>query len=337
MRKVFAAIASVVIGIALFVAVVGSAGLRNILGSFKDFSVIYLALFLFVSFLIACTVTYRWWVILKSEGFHVPFIKLALYRTMGYAVSYVTPSAHLGGEPVMAYMLHKKHDIPTSRAFSSVLIAKSLEIAADILFGCIGVFLILLRFALPKQMILFVISGLALAIIMLGLFFTRLIKGQGFFSTVMKIVPYPLRSTYFKLLIRRVRETELCITSFLRNRAECVLFAVSISAVLWALMGLEYMLALRLVGFDPTLRTIFMAGGFVAISYLVPVPAAIGVLEAGQYSIFKVIGASPHTGVALGLLIRARDLLWTLLGFILISHYGIKSIRGILENGKQES
>lgn len=55
----------------------------------------------------------------------------------------------------------------------------------------------------------------------------------------------------------------------------------------------------------------------------IPIPAALGVQEAGQFSAFKLMSANPHTGIALSIVLRLKDLMLLLASFVFLSQEGI--------------
>jgi uncharacterized membrane protein YbhN (UPF0104 family) len=52
----------------------------------------------------------------------------------------------------------------------------------------------------------------------------------------------------------------------------------------------------------------------VRIAFLLPMPAGLGMLEAGQVLAMGLIGVNPALGVSLSLLIRIRDVIFGGLG-----------------------
>jgi uncharacterized membrane protein YbhN (UPF0104 family) len=61
----------------------------------------------------------------------------------------------------------------------------------------------------------------------------------------------------------------------------------------------------------------------VGLAYIIPVPAAIGVLEVGQLSAFSLLNLSSSLGIAASIVIRAKDSIITLIGLIIISFKGL--------------
>ena len=58
----------------------------------------------------------------------------------------------------------------------------------------------------------------------------------------------------------------------------------------------------------------------------IPVPAALGFLEAGQAGLYSLLKSSASVGLAFSLIIRLRNILVTIIGFGIISHFSGKQI-----------
>jgi len=242
---------------------------------------------------------------------------------MGYAVSYSTPSAHVGGEPVRALML-KKEGVETSDAFSSVILDKSIEMAGYIIFSAIGLFMVLLTFNIASSFT-YIAMFLALAItaFLIIVFFTKLKRNERIFVKLFKKFRLD-RFKFVKKFIHKVEEIEISMSGFMNHGSKGFHQCVTITLLLWIFMYVEYYFGLKMIGVSPSLSGIFLIGVFIAISYAVPIPGALGALEAGQISIFTLLGYSPSQAIAFSLLIRARDIMRTLIGYFFLSHHGIK-------------
>ncbi len=323
-KNIFLIVLSVAVGLGLFFWLIGFAGIKDTIKIFRNLPLDILVYFFIVSSAIDVVLALRWKVILSQLGYKVNFINVYIYRLMGYAVSYVTPSAHVGGEPVRVMML-KRHKVKTTEAISSVLLDKSVELTADLFFGALGMFMLLVSFNVPRLSYLFMFIALLLAVYLVTRFFMKLRRNERTFVKIMK----KMRLDKFKLtksLIQKMEEVEKSMSLFLSKSMKGFYIAVSMSVILWGCMYLEYFFALKLVGISPTLMQIFLVGVLIALSYIIPVPAALGVLEAGQVSAFALLGFKPDTAIAFSLIIRGRDLLRTAFGLIFLSHSGIKRI-----------
>jgi len=92
---------------------------------------------------------------------------------------------------------------------------------------------------------------------------------------------------------------------------------------------MEYETALLTFNYSPSVLTLYLVICVIGFAYLIPVPAALGVLEISQASLFTVLNVPVSIGIALGLLIRFRDLLWALTGLLYLLNYKIFSSRRI--------
>ena len=75
----------------------------------------------------------------------------------------------------------------------------------------------------------------------------------------------------------------------------------------------------RLIGLEGSLLQIFLVIAGVSIAYFMPLPAALGVLETIQIFVFALFNSTAASAVALSILVRIKDVWWTLLGLGLLS------------------
>jgi uncharacterized membrane protein YbhN (UPF0104 family) len=86
-------------------------------------------------------------------------------------------------------------------------------------------------------------------------------------------------------------------------------------------MIFEFGLMMQYLGIQFNLVQILIALTAARIAFLLPVPAGLGTLEAGQVMAMGLIGVSPAIGISLSLLIRARDILFGVAGLWLGGFY----------------
>jgi len=325
MRKKLVAAASVVIGVLLFVIVLAFAGFDQIIEPFRKFSLSYLALFLLATAVLHAISTWRWSAVLKYQGLKVPFLLLLRYRIIGTAISYLTPAARVGGEPVRGFLLKKKLGIKAGHTYSSVLIEMSLGMSIDAVLMSVILISMLLFFALPKQVAGFALTISLLAILFLVVFYSTLISRLGPISFIFRVFSSLIRLRFFKELTGKIATVEDSMVEFLRLRKKGVVQAVLVSMLSWPVTFLQYKLALLSIGFEASVTIILLSIIATSIVAIIPIPAAFGVQEAGYFSVFSLI-AVPSVGIALSLIIRFKDLLATLTGLILLSHEGLSVI-----------
>jgi glycosyltransferase 2 family protein len=73
-------------------------------------------------------------------------------------------------------------------------------------------------------------------------------------------------------------------------------------------MVFEYWLTIRILGVYMQPAQVIAALTAARLAFLLPVPAGLGVLEAGQVAAMHLLGFDPVVGISASLLIRARDI-----------------------------
>ncbi len=329
-RKTILTILSLAAGLFIFAVVLGKSGIENILTPFRSFSLFYLGLYLFISFLISILTTYRWRIILYHLGYPLPISKLFFYRAIGFAFGYVTPSARLGGEPIRAMMLSKKN-VPISKAYASIVLDKIMDFTMGAFIMSTAIFVLLIAFRFPLKIVLMFIGIIFGSAVAFYLIYSRLLKRKGLLSKCLELSQF-CRIKLIRKLNDNIKIVEMYSGEFLRSKKRISELLI-ISFALWVLFVAEFKVALLIIGFDASLLQIFLVMLFFSLVIMIPVPASLGVLEAGQASAFALLHANPSLGVSLALVIRFKELLWTMLGFMAFSRKSLKSIR-IFNTGK---
>jgi len=329
-KKIFFAV-SFIVGIVLFIGVISGIGLDNIVGIFHSFSTNYILLFLVASISILLGKTYKWQIILRSHGESIGFFRLMMCKLSGIAISFITPIAMMGGGFAMGYLLTKEK-VKSPIAISSVVLDKSFELIMSLLFTVFGVIIILTSSAIKGNTLL--LLGIMPIIFFLMIFFMydRIRKKKGIFTSLFKTLKID-KVKWLKKYNKVIRKSEKNVVLFLKENKKESIKALIVTALSWGLMLLEYKFALLAIGLDVNWAVIFATIAVVGLTYSVPIPAALGVLEGGQASLFSAIGLGAGAGVALSLVIRIRDILWTLIGLIYLTLKGMGlAKRNILED-----
>ncbi|MFH1589456.1 MAG: lysylphosphatidylglycerol synthase transmembrane domain-containing protein [archaeon] len=330
MNKKFLISVSILAGIAALWMIFKFISIDEIFNAFGSASIKNIISFLVVSIALICTLSWRWKVILKSQNIEVPFYNVIAYRLIGYGISYLTPAAKLGGEPVRAALL-TRHGVKFPKALSSIIIDKTIDFSTAALFFFMGILTILFSLTIPEGtgILLLVFATVFLATMIF--IYQRLSSGKG----IIKKIVHGLRLhkiKKLKLTERKIESFEKLIIKFFREDKTDFLLTIGISLLAWVLMFLEYKFAGLIIGQDLSFLAIFLIVSFVGVAFLIPIPMAMGSLEASQLAVFSMLAIKNASGVALAFVIRARDLMWSLAGMILLSYYGIK-ISSTLKKG----
>ncbi|MBE2239862.1 MAG: flippase-like domain-containing protein, partial [Caldilineaceae bacterium] len=287
-----------------------------------------IALLLLVNVAVLATFSARWWLLLFAQGYRVPYHHLMAYRLATFAVSYFTPGPHFGGEPLQVYLVTSRHKTPVSVAIAAVVVDKVLEMTANFTFLTLGVLFVVRSQVLPgvsEAQLLLTSLGLLLlplsllvAILMgwhpLSALFALLERAWRWFARQRGMTPAPLAATAF---VRAVRQSEDQSITLCRDHPLILMLAVGASVLSWAAIVGEFWLMAAVLGLDLTLPETIAALLAARVAILLPLPAAVGALEASQALAMQLLGQSPAAGVSLSFLIRGRDMLLGLVGLAL--------------------
>jgi uncharacterized protein (TIRG00374 family) len=264
-----------------------------------------------LNLLIFAMFSLRWWLVLRVQGYQLSFFSLIRYRLAGFGVTYFTPGPQFGGEPLQVYLLKQREQIATSAAAASVAVDKLLELLANFSFLLVGVSALVFGGFLVGKISPGLIVFPFLLLVVPVVYLIALWNNQYLISIlVCKLEDrFPNHSR-----IRRIRktlvETESQVSRFFRENTLGFIAAAALSVGVWIFMVIEFSLMLNFLGAHLTLAQVLIALTAARIAFLLPLPAGLGTLEAGQVMAMGLIGVSPVIGISLTLLIRLRDVIF---------------------------
>ncbi len=295
--------------------------------------------------LVLATFSARWWILLYAQGYAVPYHKLMGYRLATFAVAYFTPGPHFGGEPLQVYLVSQRHGVPPAASLAAVVLDKLIEMIFNFTFIVVGVLLVLqwqrgpapqlqvgplagfgLLFLIPVGLLGALamgrhpLSGPLVAMLRVG---EKMGGGVGQAGT---------RRQQLRHFAVTLRESEELGSGLFRARPGLLAAAIGASLVSWiAIMG-EFWLMTYILGLGLALPEALYALLAARAAILLPLPAAVGVLEASLALALASLGLPPAYGISLSLLIRGRDVLLGLAGLGLAGVYlqgrGVRRMRG---------
>lgn len=251
----------------------------------------------------------RWWLILRTQGYRLAFLPLLGYRLAGFGITYFTPGPQMGGEPLQVYLLHRHQGVPSATAVASVTLDKMVELLANFTFLLGGVATIIAASLFPVS------SSLALLLVPLGLlampigYLIALWKGRLPFTRLFAQISLAFPRINWLQKARSIAfSAESQITQFCKGHPGALVQALLLSFIIWAALILEFGLALRFLGSQLDLPQIIALLTAARFAFLIPLPAGLGTLEAGQMLATQAMGINPVVGISLSLLIRIRDI-----------------------------
>ena len=262
--------------------------------------------------------TMRWWIILRALEHPIPLLSAALYRLAAFGFSYFTPGPQFGGEPIQVLLAEKRAGLSRSVAVTSLLLDRLLELTVNFAFLAAAAL-----FLLRRGEALFV--GVLFAAPAAYLF--ALSRGRR-----------PLTYLFDRLRGSRVPNAHDLLSSsesevgrFCNRRPRALALALAASLASWFVILFEYWLVAHSLGMLLEFEQVVLGVTAARIAYLLFLPAAVGVLEAGQLTAVAARGFAPALGISLSLVVRARDVVLGTFGVAV----GMKALLGSGEVGQE--
>jgi uncharacterized protein (TIRG00374 family) len=306
--------------LALLVLLLGwalkNAPLADIWASLRQLEAWQAAVLLAFNLGIFALITMRWWIIVRAQNSKVPFYPLLGFRLAAYGLSYFTPGPQVGGEPLQIIYLQKHYGLTYARATSAVIMDKLLEFLANFLLIAVGIYAIFRVGLLSGSSGLATSALIPLAAVLLWPLAHILLLANGRYPLSALLRAIPARFAALKL-VRLVIISEHMAGAFTRRHPRALLASLAVSLLSLCGMLVEYGLMLTFLhvqlGFWQTLAAL----SALLLSFLMPLPAGLGALEASQVLAMTALGYSAAIGISLSLLIRARDILLGGFGLLL--------------------
>lgn len=293
------------IGLLCAVLVVSFVGGEEIAHALQEFSPVLLlpvGIFLFLEIIVS---TFRWKYILNALGEKISLRALLPVWMAGNAFNYLTPIAIVGGEGIRVMMLKRRFDINYHRGSASVLLDQIFNGLSVWPMVVVGLFVFTQQLDLGDFNILIVVAFLF---------------AIGLFSFLFLLLIQALRQKPFiKPLVQRFSLEHHKVSDFLvRMEEEVISFRSLGLRLFWKGFLLSYlrqgiillrtMFILNALGQGLIFKDSLLSLSGVYVSYLVPVPLALGVQETSQATLFSILDWGAGLGFSFSMLYRAAEL-----------------------------
>lgn len=263
----------------------------------------------------------RWRLVLAGLAVRVALGPLVAYRAAGQSVGTLVPSGKLGGDPLRAYLL-VRDGVATPDAIASVAVDRALDLGASAPFACLFAALLVQR-GVPALEGALVSVTLGAAAIVVGLLLAtrRLRAGAGLVTSI-------AHSTG----LARLGVVERQLGTIAAAEAEAARLVVQPGRMAWGfavgvavnlIVCAEYWCLLSAFGLPAAPLAVVAAIFGTGAAHAMPVPAGVGVLEGGQMFLMGALGYPPEVGLAVGLAVRLRELVWVLPGLVYLAARGL--------------
>lgn len=318
------------VGAWLFVKLIIETGVSEIWQAVSSVTLLSFLLFFGVSMINMAIYTWRWEIILRQHYSQtkVPFIKLMLHRISAYAVSYLTPAALTGGEPVRIYFL-QKDGVPLEEATSATVIDKILELSVIFVVIIFAAMYAILDGSFPESTGTIIYGTFGVFFVLIAWFYYSTINDIGFISSVLrgtKLVNIPS----VKKFEQKVVKIEKQMAKFYRGHMTKMSFLVLLALINVGILVFEHWLIARFLGVSLNFKESFLSTAIPEASYLIPIPGALGALEQSHTVIYSLLGVTINA-FAMVLIFRIRDLLLVLIGLIHASGFGMQMLKDVFK------
>jgi hypothetical protein len=247
-------------------------------------------------------------------------------RIAGEATDYVTPSAQLGGQFVMALMVRRK--LPMAQGLASVAVAALAEGVGQIIFITAAILIsIPFETTLHDRLLWPIIVGMAIAIgLAAGFFFVQM---RNPFSWMWKAAS---RFNVPQLANPEVKasaaEADRILKDFYRLHRMRFVRASIFYVAAWSMGPVEIFLLMTMLTPLHVHPSWIAALATEALGLLIEratflIPAKLVSQEGGKALILSMLGYSAKVGFAIGFLRRVKELVWVLFGLAVLGAHRI--------------
>ena len=321
MAKVSIGFLSFFLGFAILAIVIYSTGIGEIGKLFTQFSLWGIIPLLFLTALAHIISAIKWQYILRTMGIRAPLITLTKILLVGYAVSYITPVVYVGGELFRGYLLRERYAISWSKALSSIFIDKALEAAVwlSVIFLAVAAFIAQSGIAslsrvVAVSLVAMLIFAVILAIVyifsfkkksLVRLLFTKVFKPDG---SIVKFL-YDIEENFFLFFS-------------LKNKRR-IIGAVELSILKYIILWIRNIFLIFYLVHIFSFSGSLIGLGFSYVSYIVPIPAAIGAQEGILSLVFSGIGFEAGMGTVFTFLLRGAEMFAVGAGLFFLVRWGM--------------
>lgn len=245
--------------------------------------------------------------------------RLYWIRHAGEAVSNLTPTAGLGGEPLKAFLL-RRHGVTAGDGVASVVIAKTAVVSSQFLFTLFGLFLFVDRLGVLSDRMPMLIAGGLIAVAISA----TLVLGQrrGLAAGAVRLLDrIGVRWAFVRRLEAQAAAIDHALLRYYRDDPRGFALTTAYHGLGWLLGAGEVLFFFWLMGVTCDWRQAVIIESLTQATMAAAAfsPGGLGVQEISGTILCRLVGIGEAPGPALMLLKRARELFFTSVGVSLIS------------------
>ncbi|MGB9756946.1 MAG: lysylphosphatidylglycerol synthase transmembrane domain-containing protein [Candidatus Bipolaricaulaceae bacterium] len=275
--------------------------------------------------------TWSWFILLRGAGIKVRWREVLSPMLAGSAVTYLTPSAYLGGEPVRAYWVAKGAGVSMAHVMAPTMVERLLGGISLLFFAAIGGFFALLSPTASSATKGAIALGLVIMTVFLLLGMISFAQNLQWISKVFKALGRLFRwQGVLDRLAKSASVMEEQIYQVLSHRLGHVLGSFILQLVTVFLTYIRpqiffYFTKQALFDF-PQLSLFFTLNVFIS-AFIWLTPGGLGLADGGRAGVFRLLGLSLSSAFAYNVLFRFVELLQVGLGVYILLRRGLLSWR----------
>lgn len=301
-------------GLLLFVLLIYKIGLGRILENIQKLTWQHFAILIALRCGFWSMRTFNWLVVYRQYNRQGSFLNLFWARLAGHAISYLTPTSHLGGEAIRALSVNSPD---RKKNLASVIVDKTLEVLVMSLFTILGVMIAFLKTPLSQvYKIPFIALTLAAVVFMLFIMYKQ---KQGFLLWLLGLLQkLKLKFRFMEKNREKIIETDKYIADFYSKHSKVFPVVLILYALMILFWAAEIHLTLKFIGVEGlSYLDSFLIVTLGSLAFILPLfPGSLGTYEATYVAIFALFGLGTDAGISLTLIRRIIALFWAGVGLL---------------------
>lgn len=322
---------SLLAGFLLFAAAIESIGAAKIVETILTLKLWQFVLLLALNGSTFIFSSLRWKIILNAIGEFPAFKKILAARMVGNSINYLTPSGLAGSEFFKALVLSRETSVSAGKVFTSIVVDGAIYLPTILLFVIIGISSVVSYNATPTKGLILSELAIVFLILIFYLFYAKMIKPQknpeekGFFTFFIDLLRLN-KIQRIRNLGEKIFKMEAEVRDVFSRQRSVLLYSFMITLAEFGSLFLSYWLTVWFLGFTLGLKMFFAIIAMLYLSYLLPLPGALGGMELGQSFTFAFLGLGGATGIAFALITRIVGLIYVALGIAYLLYFEARII-----------
>lgn len=325
MKSILSFFISLIVGVGLLFWISRFIGWHETKSAFLIFTGWHGMIIVLLTVLMVLAGAWKWKVILKSQGYSLSNKEIIAPYLACFSLIYLFPMVVFGGEIFRGYVLGEKHNIPWTKAVSSVFIDKILEVTSFLITILAGVVYFLIKIGLPPQN-LCVILGIffAVCLVSIGFFYFKIFKKESIIHSFNRLFNPQKRIGGDLLGIEKE------IFKFFKMKKKVFWYGLGLAFLRVAISWARCWILILFLGKSITLLPALTVLGFYYFAIMIPIPAALGSHEAAQFFAFNALGLGSGLVPAFTMIQRGAELIVVFVGMIIFFKLGTGLLQAFL-------